>query len=64
MPQSGNGTVDLYNVMGQFITPVYNGFLQEGTHQIPVHQLNLAKGSYYLKLQTRSAIKTIHLTIQ
>src|SRR5439155_4339236 len=59
MPQSGNGTIGLYNIMGQYITTLYNGFMQQGTHQVPVKQLNLARGAYYLKVQTKTAIKTI-----
>jgi hypothetical protein len=65
LPQSGNTTIQLYNNMGQYITTVYNGFLQKGERQLPLHRpAAVAKGTYYLKLQVKGETKTIPITLQ
>jgi hypothetical protein len=64
VPQSGTVTVDLYNSTGQFITSVYNGFLQKGKRQLPLQRPAVVNGTYFLRLQLKGETKTIPLTIQ
>lgn len=64
VPQSGMITIDLYNSVGQFIKTVRKEFLTKGTHQLTMQQQQLSKGIYYLQVNTKSATKTISVTIQ
>jgi hypothetical protein len=64
MPQSGNVTIALYNSMGQFVSTVYNGFLQKGERQVSLNYPAAPKGAYFLKLQTKAESKTIPFTLQ
>jgi hypothetical protein len=63
-PQSGTTTIELFSAMGQYMTTLYNGFLQKGTQQLSMKGLNVAKGSYYLRFTTKTATKTILITVQ
>jgi len=64
MPQSGNLSISLYNITGQFVLPVYNGFVQEGNRDINLKKLHVAPGIYYLKVETKKEISTLPFTIQ
>jgi 1,4-alpha-glucan branching enzyme len=64
LPQSGTTTITLFNSMGQYISTIYNGFLQKGERQLPLQRPAAATGTYYLKLQTKTEIKTIPITLQ
>ncbi|HEY0355358.1 MAG TPA: T9SS type A sorting domain-containing protein, partial [Flavisolibacter sp.] len=63
IPQSGKLTVELYNSIGQYVTTVYDEFLIKGTHQLSIDN-KFPKGNYYLNLKTKTATKTIPVTIQ
>lgn len=62
LPSSSNVSVDLYDVLGQRITTLYQGFLVSGTHQLSMMKANIAKGSYYLKISTKTATKTVQIS--
>jgi 1,4-alpha-glucan branching enzyme len=64
VPQSGNGSISLYNTSGQFVTTLYKGFLQKGTKELILHKPNASTGSYYIKIDTKTATKTIKVTLQ
>lgn len=64
LPQSGNTTILLYNNMGQYIRTVYSGFLSKGERQLSLQRPDVAKGTYFLKLQVKAETKTIPITLQ
>ncbi len=64
MPDNGNTSIDLYNALGQKTGNLYNGFLSKGSHEIQLQKLNVPAGSYYIRVTTKTATKTIKLTIQ
>ena len=64
LPQSGAVTIDLYNVLGQYVHTVHKGFLTQGTRRLSIGNNAPSKGNYYLKVQTKSETKTIQVTIQ
>ena len=64
LPQSGTAVVSLYNNMGQYLSTVYNGFLQKGERLIPLQRPAVAKGTYFLKLDVKGESKTIPFTLQ
>jgi 1,4-alpha-glucan branching enzyme len=64
LPKADNVTIDLYNVSGQFVKTVKKRFLVKGSHQLQMEDLNVSKGIYFLKLQTRQSTKTISVTVQ
>jgi 1,4-alpha-glucan branching enzyme len=64
LPQSSNVNVDLYNTLGQYVTNLYNGFMVKGTHQLPLKRKLVLSGNYYARITTKSATKTIQVTLQ
>jgi 1,4-alpha-glucan branching enzyme len=64
LPQRSAVSIDLYSHTGQYIAQVYNGFAGSGTRQIPVKRNGLPAGIYYLHVKTKTAVKTLSVTIQ
>jgi len=51
LPRSGNATLKVYNVTGQQIKTLVNGYLPSGEHQLKWRVTDLPSGSYYYKLE-------------
>jgi hypothetical protein len=49
--QPGDVKVDLYNVLGQRVTTIYNGPVEEGVMTLRIHQPELASGKYFCRLE-------------
>jgi 1,4-alpha-glucan branching enzyme len=64
LPKADNIRIDLYNASGQFVRTVHKRFLVKGTHRLDMNDLNVSKGIYFLKLQTKQETKTISVTVQ
>src|SRR4029079_596618 len=64
LPQSNQVTIDLYTILGQYVKTVYTGFLTKGTHHLFLRKGNISTGHYYLKLQTKTAVKSMQVTFQ
>jgi glycosidase len=64
LPQSSKVQIDLYSVSGQYIGTLHNGFLIKGTHPLALNKKAISNGSYYLKITTKTASKTIQVTFQ
>jgi hypothetical protein len=64
LPQSGTASIQLYNSVGQYISTVYNGFLQKGERQLPLQRPATTTGIYFLKLKVKGETKTIPITLQ
>jgi C1A family cysteine protease len=50
LPQSGRVNIDAYNVMGQKVDHLYGGIQPAGDHSYTWNGLNLASGSYWVKI--------------
>ena len=48
--QPGNVAVYLYNVLGQRVTTIYQGPVEEGVMTLRIHQPELASGKYFCRL--------------
>lgn len=66
LPQTGNLQVDLLNAVGQRIATLQKGTAIKGKHQLVFNRqaLPVSSGHYYLQVQTKSATKTIQVTLQ
>jgi 1,4-alpha-glucan branching enzyme len=62
MPQSRSVTVSLFTSTGQFLSTVFNGFVQQGSRDIPLKETILPPGIYYLQVKAGTEIRTIQLT--
>jgi hypothetical protein len=50
IPQSGRISIDAYNVLGQKVRHLYDGFQTAGEHSYAWQGLDLASGSYWVKI--------------
>ncbi|MBO0952544.1 S8/S53 family peptidase [Fibrella forsythiae] len=50
--EQGNTTVEVYNIMGQKVKTLANGWHEPGTHQVKFDGHELAKGTYVFKVNT------------
>lgn len=57
LPQSGNVTLTVYNVLGQQVATLVNGALSAGTHSVPFNASRLASGVYVYELRAGSFIQ-------
>ncbi|MFL5787881.1 MAG: T9SS type A sorting domain-containing protein, partial [Flavisolibacter sp.] len=63
IPESGTSTIELYNSSGQFIKTIYSGFLTKGSRELTVRKPVVQGGIYYIKVKTKTAVKTIKVTL-
>ena len=54
IPEAGNIKLNVYNMLGQEVASLVNGFKQAGTYSITWNANNLASGIYFYTLQTGS----------
>ncbi|MFN2438578.1 MAG: alpha-amylase family glycosyl hydrolase, partial [Chitinophagaceae bacterium] len=66
LPQSGTVSIDLLNSIGQHITVLHQSFMLRGKQQFTTHKnnMNLAAGSYYIRINTKATYKILQLTLQ
>jgi hypothetical protein len=57
LPQSGNVTLTVYNVLGQQVATLVNGALNAGTHSVPFNASRLASGVYIYELRAGSFVQ-------
>ena len=57
LPQSGNVTLTVYNVLGQQVATLVNGALSAGTHSVPFNASRLASGVYVYELRAGSFVQ-------
>jgi hypothetical protein len=50
LPQAGRVTIDAYNVLGQQVGHLYDGFKTAGKHSYTWQGVNLASGSYWIRV--------------
>jgi hypothetical protein len=56
LPNTGNVTIDVYNVNGQRVATAYNGICNEGTNNVSFTSDKLASGIYIYRIKTSSNI--------
>ncbi|MBN2425026.1 MAG: T9SS type A sorting domain-containing protein [Calditrichaceae bacterium] len=54
LPNAENVLLQIYNVNGQLISTLFNGYLEAGYHNVEFYGQNLSTGIYLYKLTTRS----------
>jgi len=52
LPESGDVSLTVYNLLGQRVAVLQNGVLQSGTHSFEFNAGNLSSGMYFYRLQT------------
>jgi glycosidase len=64
LPQANPVTIDLYTILGQYVKTVYTGFLTKGTHHLSLSKGSISTGHYFLKLKTKTAVRSMQVTFQ
>ena len=64
MPQSQQVRIEVFATTGQYISTLYNRFLPRGNHTLNLNRPALARGSYFMKITTKNATKTLPVTFQ
>ncbi|MFN2458741.1 MAG: alpha-amylase family glycosyl hydrolase, partial [Chitinophagaceae bacterium] len=66
LPQSRVVSLQLINSAGQKLTTLHEAFLIKGRHQLLLNRsrLNIASGTYYIKISTKTSNKTLQITLQ
>lgn len=58
IPQSGNISLKIYDVLGNEVATLYNGYMNAGSQNINFNASNLASGTYFYQLKTNSSTLT------
>ncbi len=64
MPEAGNVALKVFNVLGQQVKTLVNGFMEAGVHTVNFNAVNLNSGIYFYKLETQNfnMVKKMMLT--
>ncbi len=58
VPESGNVKLSVYNLLGEEVAVLLNGFSQAGTFEVTFNASNLSTGVYLYKLQSANSVQT------
>jgi hypothetical protein len=58
VPESGNVKLSVYNLVGEEVAVLVNGFSQAGTFDVTFNASNLPSGVYLYKLQSANSVQT------
>ena len=58
LPKDARVTLKIYNIIGEEVTSLINGFEKAGFHNVQFNGSNLASGTYFYRLQTGNYIQT------
>jgi hypothetical protein len=58
VPESGNVKLSVYNLVGEEVAVLVNGFRQAGTFEVTFDASNLSTGIYLYKLQSANSVQT------
>ena len=58
VPESGNVKLSVYNLVGEEVAVLVNGFSQAGTFEVTFDASNLSTGVYLYKLQSANSVQT------
>ncbi len=51
MPEAGNVSLKVYNLLGQEVRTLINGFMESGIHTVNFNADGLQSGLYFYKLE-------------
>ncbi|MFH1735961.1 MAG: T9SS type A sorting domain-containing protein, partial [bacterium] len=63
LPTPSQVTIDLFNILGQQVQTISEGFRQAGTYSIRLDERNLASGVYLARLQAGSEVKVVKIAV-
>lgn len=63
IPESGDVQLSVYNIMGQLVTTLANGYRSAGRHEATFRTGELPNGSYYYKLSTPTSTESRQMMI-
>ena len=63
VPQGSKVRINLYNILGNQINTLYDGFAVTGDHELTLDASNLSSGVYFVKLSARDYQKAIKITL-
>ena len=63
IPNSGNVKLSIYNVLGQEVAQLINGFKEAGSHNVTWNASNLSSGIYIYRLESAGQIITKKMTL-
>lgn len=58
IPESGNVSLKVFNVLGSQVAELVNGEIEAGSYDITFNASNLPTGTYFYRLQTSSSVET------
>jgi 1,4-alpha-glucan branching enzyme len=65
LPSTGKLGIELFNAVGQRVGTLHDGLLQKGKHLLTLQRdQQLAPGTYFLSINTKTTEKTIPITLQ
>ena len=63
LPQSGDVNISIYNITGQLVETIADGFHTAGNHELRWDASNLASGIYFCTLKAKNVSKTASLVL-
>jgi serine protease len=63
LSQSGNISLSIYNLIGQRIATVYDGFKLAGTHQLVIDASKYGSGVYFVRMAANDRVYTHKMTL-
>ncbi|MBU1881902.1 T9SS type A sorting domain-containing protein [bacterium] len=63
LPTPSQVTIDLFNILGQQVQTISEGFRQAGTYSIQLDESNLASGVYLARLQVGAEVKVVKIAV-
>ncbi|MGC9513985.1 MAG: T9SS type A sorting domain-containing protein [Fidelibacterota bacterium] len=63
IPMSGHVSLDVYNVLGQKVTTLVNGFRHAGYYEFVFDGSNVSSGVYFCRLKTEQNHKTMKMVL-
>jgi hypothetical protein len=63
LPRSGHVRLSVYNLLGQEVALVQNGFQEEGAYTIPPEEIDLPNGIYFYRVRAPGYYDTKKLVV-
>jgi len=63
LPEAGNVTLEVYNLMGQKVETLVNGYNEAGVHSVTWDAANYSSGVYFYKLNAGNKVFTARATL-
>jgi hypothetical protein len=63
LPDAGNVKLSVYNLLGQEVQTIVNGFMESGSHSVNFDASNLNSGVYLYKLEANGFTQTRKMTL-